>query len=248
MASITTRAFIVGCPRSGTTLLRDLLGAHPNVMVFPESHFFARLEASRPIARRLRLASRRAPRALSRFLGSLEDPPDVDLPRLPLVRSYVRLFVRLLDGASTAQGATVWVEKTPRHLNYIDLIESELPNPKFIHLVRSGEDVVASVYEQTQTGLKPWWGVKFPTLDDCIRLWNRSLEVTQRHVSKPNHLVVSYDDLVTNPTFHLQRTCSFLGVTFDERMASSRELRYEPRAKFKRLFTEEQQSYILKHL
>ena len=37
---IKDRIFIVGCPRSGTTLLQSLLAAHPQIHSFPETHFF----------------------------------------------------------------------------------------------------------------------------------------------------------------------------------------------------------------
>lgn len=265
--TIATRGFIVGCPRSGTTLLRNLLGGHPNITVFPESRLFQHLEAYRPAARRLRLASRRSRRPLAIFLKKLQEPPEFEdspqnswlkegapelspalvLPRLPLVRSYARSFVRLLDDVADRWGTTVWVEKTPENLHHIDLIESLVPKARFLHAVRSGEDVVASIYEKTHSP-EEWWRRRYPTIDHCVRAWNAAIQVTLSHVSKPNHALVFYEDLVTVPELELRRVCSFLGVAFDARMVSSTQIRYEPHAKFKRLFTKKEQAHIMESL
>ncbi|MGL4503377.1 MAG: sulfotransferase family protein, partial [Planktothrix sp.] len=45
---IKNRIFLVGCPRSGTTLLQSLLAAHPQIASFPESHFFQSLAPAQP--------------------------------------------------------------------------------------------------------------------------------------------------------------------------------------------------------
>jgi hypothetical protein len=240
---VETRAFIIGCARSGTSLLRDLLRAHPDITAFPESHFFPHLEASQPLARRLGVASGRAPKALARFQDKLGQP--IRPPRLRLVRSYGRAFVKLLDGLTDTP---VWVEKTPRHLSYIDLIERTVPRPRFIHIVRSGEDVVASIYELTQKGPQPWWGKQFQSLDDCLDEWLKAVQITWRYRTGRNHVTVRYEDLVTDPELELHRVCDFLGVPFTRMMTEGFELRNERRAKFYSLFTEEQQSYILKRL
>jgi hypothetical protein len=228
--------------------LRDLLGSHPNITVFPESHFFDNLDASRPVARRLRLASMRAPQRLRRFLSKLEDPPEFALPRLPLRRSYVRYFVRILDDVASRRGTTVWVEKTPDHLPHVDLIESLVPKARFLHIVRSGEDVVASLYELAQTSPEPWWRRRYPTIDDCVRAWTAAIKLTLSQVSKPNHALVFYEDLVTLPEPELRRVCSFLGIVFDAGMVSSTQIRYDPHSKFNRLFTEEEQVHIMESL
>ena len=55
------RIFLVGCPRSGTTLLQSLLAAHPDITSFPESHFFRHLiDNRRWLHRTFGIASKRA--------------------------------------------------------------------------------------------------------------------------------------------------------------------------------------------
>jgi hypothetical protein len=239
-----TRAFIVGCPRSGTSVLRELLNTHPEITAFsPESQFFHHLEASHPVAKALGLASGRAPKALARFQSALGRPTMI--PRFRFVRSYVNAFVKLLDELSDTP---VWVEKTPGHLAYIDLIERTVPDPRFIHILRSGEDVVTSIYEQTQIGREPWWARHYKTVDDCINEWRIAVRTTWRYRNRPNHIIVSYEDLVADPELQLRGVCEFLGVGLVDGMTEGFEVRDQRRSKFHRLFTEEQQRHILEQL
>jgi len=60
-----TRIFLVGCPRSGTTLLQSMLARHDRVFTFPESHLFARSVPSGGLFRMAGLAGRHARCALS---------------------------------------------------------------------------------------------------------------------------------------------------------------------------------------
>ncbi len=139
------RIFVVGCGRSGTTLLQSLLASHPEITSFPESHFFPQLRPGRRWARKLGLISPRAPARFDAFVAAVGWPRRVR-PRLPLARGYARAFVRLLDAIALKDGKANWVEKTPHHLRYIDEIESYVPDAVFIHIIRSGADVVASYY------------------------------------------------------------------------------------------------------
>ncbi len=61
------RIFIVGCPRSGTTLLQSVLAAHHDVFSLPETAFFCSVRPSRWVFRRLGLVSRLARRILVRI-------------------------------------------------------------------------------------------------------------------------------------------------------------------------------------
>jgi hypothetical protein len=142
------RLFLVGCPRSGTTLLQSLVAAHPQVASFPESHFFTRIISSRPVLRHLGLASLRARPQFTLLLDLLGRPElRTCLPRLAVSpRQYARAFTTVLDTVAREQHKQAWLEKTPRHLEYIDDISALVSNAKFIHLIRNGADVVASLY------------------------------------------------------------------------------------------------------
>jgi hypothetical protein len=227
-ASTAQRAFLIGCPRSGTTFLQAALSSHPQILSLPETAFFERLLPGRvddevigaermPAYRRrgrdyLR-AQRRARRSLRRVmevLGIEGARPGLHLG----VAGYVGEFARLLDAAADVQGCQAWLEKTPHHVFYLDVIENYLPEARFIHLLRRGEDVVASAVEASlryvdldegraafDRGI-PWW----------VACWNAAVAMHGRFAGRENHCIVFYEDLVRDFDREYARLCEFIGV------------------------------------
>jgi hypothetical protein len=269
MASqIQLRAFLVGCPRSGTTVLQSMLAAHPRIASFPETHFFVTLAPFSTWRRVLGLASRK-PRP--RFMEFLEQFPDDALsqtarPHAWSMRRQAAEFMDMLDRLAEQQGGDRWVEKTPDHLRVIPLIEKYVPGARFIHLVRAGADVVASLYDVTQRFPETWGGA-WP-IQRCIDKWNTDIGCTRRELDKSNHVVVQYERLVESPHSVLAELCGFLGVTFDPCMLSGHQhvageltTPHEPwkrgaqqplapcvHRKFERLFDDDERRYILERL
>ena len=260
--------FLVGCPRSGTTLLQSLLTTHPQITSFPESHFFSSVISGRIWLRKLGIASRRAKPRFLEFLGEIQHQEmQRYLPPFPLfVSQYVQTFIKVLNTLTYQQGKRLWLEKTPRHLHYITDIETFLPTAKFIHIVRNGTDVVASLYDVTHTYPEEWNGAR--DVDTCIRRWIEDVQISLSYARKPNHRIVRYEDLVEDTTSVLQELCDFIGVTFNDEMLSQHhvtarkvKLENEPwklsaqeqihntaSKKFYNVFDDNQRKYILERL
>lgn len=228
------RFFVVGCPRSGTTLVQARLAPLGGLMTLPETHFFPQLldgevgHAGRGWSSRLLLARRRTHERLSAALQSL-------LQGRPLRhhlsgRGYVKEFFALLDAAAAAQAASGWLEKTPQHYEYIDLIRSLCPDACFIHVLRAGEDVVASAVEAEMHyansrafsgGVAHW-----------VATWNRAAETHLRYAGTPGHHVITHEDLVRDVDSALGRLLDFaaLDAHRDGRVPVERiaDLRTEP--------------------
>jgi len=199
MAKMTRkRLFVVGCPRSGTTLLQSIFAAHKGVTSFLESHFFPSLTPRRRVYQWMGLASNRAHVTLGKFLDQAGYP--TLFPEKSKFgwtqRSAVSSFVQCLDAIAEEAGSEVWVEKTPRHLHYIELIENHVEEPVFVHIVRRGQDVVPSLYQVTHQHAEDWGGPR--TLETCIERWNHDIQISWEHRSKANHHVVHYGELVEN--------------------------------------------------
>lgn len=217
---VTARVFLVGCPRSGTTLLQSLVAAQPPVVSFPETHFFTR--PSHSAFNRALLRRGLAPPAMRRQVRLWARQIKRDDLRLPLsawtLRACVEGFVKILDTLAAEQNKPVWLEKTPHHLFFVEHWEYYRPDAKFIHLTRDGADNVAALYDVCQKH-PAFLGVRIAPadlLDEVLRRWHEARSATVRHSHKPNHLLVSYENLARQPAPVLAKICAFIGIPFDE--------------------------------
>ena len=189
------------------------------------------------------------------------------LPRIPLMSQYTRKFIKILQNLAEEQGKSIFLEKTPEHLYHIDYIEKIVTEVRFIHILRNGSDVVASLYEVTRKYPNAGWSGAW-SLDWCIERWIQAVDMTRSHLHKPNHILIRYEQLVEDPQTELEKLCEFIGIEFTERMlqdyrvvATQVSLETEPwkasvageiqnanSKKFYEVFDKEQQQYILKRL
>ena len=262
------RTFLIGCPRSGTTLLQSLLAAHSDIASFPETHAFPAILGDRsPWRRKLGLVSPGAKDQLEAFLREIgHEEMRTYLPRTSLTRQYAQAFIKILDLLTQLQHKSLWLEKTPGHIYYIGYIEQRVKGAKFIHLLRNGADVVASLYEVTQNHPQMWQGSW--SIDRCIAQWCKDVQISLRYCQNHNHILVKYERLVDNPRAVVQELCQWLNIPFQETMLEEYKLAArqvvlpnEPwkaavnqgihsanGKKFYQLFNEEQRNYILHRL
>jgi hypothetical protein len=287
---IQNRVFLVGIVRSGTTLLQSLLAAHSQITSFPETMFF-RFLAGEPLAwwrgkppatvwqklrcawsrlrERVGLGNQRAGERVRALLAEVNRPElQVMFPGGRSMRRLSAAFVEILDRLTLDHGKTIWVEKSPEHIAYVDLIERYVQPVRFIHLVRNGADVVASIYDAAQKYPDTHWKKNWGTVDQCIAQWNEAVRLTRLHMHKPNHHPVTYERLVEDTPGVLAEVCDFLGVPFEQGMlegyksAAERIVRnksgwqagvFKPiqntnSTKFFQLFDEQQRRIILERL
>jgi hypothetical protein len=266
---VLERIFIVGCPRSGTTLLQCLLGANSHVATFPETHFFGYVLNLMGIRGALGIASRKALPRWKKLLEELGHPEmKSKLPRLAIfVRQFSNAYVDVLDTLCLAQAKTAWVEKTPNHLHHIDQIQKLVKDAKFVHIIRNSADVVASLYDVTNKYPEMWGGLGW-SIDRCIFKYCEDTRLSKAYLSRKNHWLVRYEELVNEPKLVLTKLCKFINVSFEEQMlkdypiSSARViLENEPWKvstsqpilptmgnKFYILFDEKQRQYIIERL
>ena len=209
--------FVVGVGRSGTTLLRLMLDAHPDLTVPPETSFVPKLiEAAREdgaTPERLAevLVNHRRWGDFSLEIDELEERWHA-LPQLkpgPVVRAFFELYAEKQDKPR-------WGDKTPGYTQHIKQISKVLPEARFIHLIRDGRDVVLS--RVNTLALKP------VPISKAAKRWKRRLKGARRQGAKVEHyLELRYEQLVTEPEATLREICEFIELPWDPAMLDYHE-------------------------
>lgn len=204
--------FIVGCGRSGTTLLQVLIDAHPAIAIPPESFLFERFTFFLTHEKELGLSGKDG---LNRLIRSLLRDMRIRQWGLALnpgefydsleEKTAAAVIDRLYSAYAQREGKTRWGDKSPRHMFYLPLIRKIFPEAKLIHLVRDGRDVFASLK-------KTWFGPS--SAPETARLWQRYLDAFQtfkREIPETDILEITYENLVTAPERETKKIFTFLG-------------------------------------
>lgn len=215
---IVKRIFLVGCSRSGTTLLQVSMASHPRITSFPETFFFDRLPGTLGrLPLWMGLASSEAGPALKKTLEEIGRPDlPVQTPASWRLRPYVNRYLSILDQQALDEGNDLWLEKTPLHVRRLSLILRYVPDVHILHMVRDGRDVVGSIYHRARE-----YPEQFPNQEDPefgINRWNRSLQASIRYLGQPRHTFVAYEQFLENPEQSLRRVCRDVGISYNSRM------------------------------
>lgn len=215
--TIRKRIFVAGASRSGTTLLQSLLASHPSIHTFPETGAFLRILGMRrrtPLSL-LGLSLGREKKALQRLAQSKYDSSERPKTCLTLKASMARI-VDTLDHLTLKQGKNIWVEKTPRHFKFADILLRHIPASHFVHILRDGRDVVASIYLRAIR--HPDKFDKQMNLEYGVRLWNEAVRKAFAFKDLAGHSTLIYEDLTRDPETLLRALCSKMGIAFESQM------------------------------
>jgi protein-tyrosine sulfotransferase len=199
--------FIVGVPRSGTTLLRVMLDSHPNLAVGPECPWiggsYGDLTSFRDLYQSL-VTDRRGP--IRNFEGITE---------AHVAEALGKAIAGILDAYALARGKQRWLEKTPNHIADIPFIVKLFPRCKFIHIVRDGRDVACSSFAESVTwGGELYFGEKpIPnTRLNALLRWCSWLSQFQRWAKELNLEVcqIQYESLIAEPRPTLEKILRFI--------------------------------------
>ncbi len=211
MSTPPLRLFLVGCPRSGTTILQSCIGAHPRVFTFRESRLMRTISGRRALAAKWGVASRAAPGQMRAIYAELGLDAALCRPHF-WVRGYVRDFISAVDRACGAAGKDVWLEKTPDHVRHIPRLESLVRGARFIHILRNGAENVCSLMEVSRD---PSWAAQPLAMEEALERWSFDVQISMACHGRPGHLVVRHADLVASPEMIIRRVDGFVGLEFD---------------------------------
>ncbi len=208
------KVFVVGCPRSGTTLIQSMLAAHPALFSTPESHAFN-------LARERRLYhTPRSPELYEAFRAHLAHRKGADeLPPSNLADEiFAPAFIAAMDAIARGAGADGWVEKTPDHLFGIAEIRRTAPDAKFIHILRDPRSTAASLLDAAWRNPDAWGGAK--SISWAAQKWNEAMIEHAKWSDTPGHCQITYEALCINPREVVDHVCDFLGITHVRELSS----------------------------
>jgi hypothetical protein len=208
--------FVVGMNRSGTTLLRMMLDAHPDLTIPPETHFVPDLIKA---AREDDATPESALEAMksAREWGDFGFSDEFMLERLRALDAIkpgpvVRVFY---DAYTEEQGKPRWGEKTPTYVQKMKLIQRAIPEARFVHVIRDGRDVALSVLDRTVRDL---------TAGDIANRWQK--KITKAREDKPklrHYMEIRYEDLILDTEPVLRQVCEFIELPWDDALLTYHE-------------------------
>lgn len=196
--------FVVGCPRSGTALLRDLLRAHPRLSFPQESHFIPSFHRAFGDPRDEAGAIARA-----QILLGLSWVRRWDLGLVPAdfaaCRSYAAIVERMYAAWLAREGKSRWGDKTPQYVREIPALAAIFPSARFVHIVRDGRDVALSL-------LRAPFGPE--NLGTAAVYWSALVRAGRRDgaaLGAARYREIRYEDLLADPGTVLGSLLEFLG-------------------------------------
>lgn len=182
--------FVIGPPRSGTTLLKTVLQSHSDICgVDGETWFFHRKDYA---------GFRHA------------DIPDSDMWQLvQKAESVAGLFDHFAEAIKEKTGATYFLEKTPKHTLRPSYLVHHFPRSTFVFLVRDPRDGLRSA-----KGHPGYWS-SLPHRDPTggfLETWKRSVEAYEIHADVSSVILLRYEDFCHRPREEASRIMTTVGL------------------------------------
>jgi hypothetical protein len=180
--------FVVGCQRSGTTMLRLILDSHPHISCGPETRFLAGLAA----------ITGDQWRRMSQYGMSREE----------WHRRIAEFFGGFQRDYATSRGKTRWADKSPLYALSLKFLDELFPDCQIIHVIRDGRDVVASHRKR--------WG--YVSAVKAAAKWPRYIEAARsvgRELPPSRYLEVRYEDVVGETEKTVRGLFDWLGEPWD---------------------------------
>lgn len=222
MKKYTNGLFIVGSPRSGTTLLQSMLASHSELYSSPETSFFDRI----------------IPRLGVEYYNPshLVRPTDHELIKKDMQNmtgATLDCILKFRDGMNikdvfeqlmcsfNKNEKKYWVEKTTNHARFMLAIQRFYPRVKFVNIIRDPVDSVASMWYIKPVNVSDDRISYLPAMSGLASLWRECVEAAFMYPYQENVLHIRYEDLVLEPERSLYKICNFLHIRFEPNMLNA---------------------------
>lgn len=241
MSLNNTPLFILGNPRSGTSLLRLILNAHPNIVLPPESGF---LQWWYPKYRNwsLKDVDSKIPEFVNDLLSSKKiEAYHLDREKLELFISsqkpsnYADLIALVYRFYAKEKELLIWGDKNNYYIDHIPLLKKIYPNARFIHLVRDGRDVACSYLELNRdidkdSAYRP---ILPNEISSIANEWKENNLLVESDLEETNHIRVRFEDIILSFDSEMKRILSFLELPWSDEIVNYNVKNDEPESTLK---------------
>lgn len=208
--SLNNPFFIVGCGRSGTSLLKAILSSHADIYVTPETFYYHSIDDKLQddtdipsfIATRWWMMSEKIlesdiRKGLEHVTNeSLQDRSDAAF------RAILNIFQSRYPKSKIG-------EKSASHVRHVSRIKDHIPDAKFVQIIRDPRAVLASYTKAKIGSNQPYF---------IAKQWLNAMSVLETHKDKDYYYVLSYEELTRTPNDILRGVSDFLIVKWDEKV------------------------------
>lgn len=202
--------FIIGMPRSGTTLLSNMLNASKAIYFGTETHVFSEFH---------KWKSDQINNNFSSYYFSKDNPflkyfdfEEVDFLRLKKISNNMnpsQILQLICSFEAEKRNITRWGEKTPNHAEHLEEIFYYFPNAKIINVVRDPRDVYMSI-------LKAGWKKRSSNPYYFCKRYKDTFSFVNSYEDDDRLMTVKYENLISNSKETLFNICTFINIPFNE--------------------------------
>lgn len=224
--------FIIGSPRSGTSLLRLILTSHSQIIIPPECGFIVWLWQK---YHDWTASNAHDDRLIEQFLADLYvckkfDTWALDKQELnSLIRNrqptdYATLCALIYEAYanSRSRSAVLWGDKNNFHVNHLPTLNEIYPEARFLHIVRDGRDVVCSYREVMKQNSTSPYAPQFRTdIESIAGEWSSNVCNVENYLSGldgSRKRTLRYEDLVRQPESAIAGICAWVGLDYEQQM------------------------------
>lgn len=230
--------FILGNPRSGTSLLRLMLSCHPDIIIPPESHFFLWLENKyknmNPMADDLEEFFIDLYKSRKFETWDISKQSIIETIKKDNIKSFADLIACIYITYGNAVGKNnfkYWGDKNKLWKENLHKTILYFPNAFFIHLVRDGRDVACSFIDLAIKGSTSIYAPKLPSqISDIANRWKTNVNFINEFlidIPKSNQLTIRYEDLVLNTQATLHEIMQLLSIEYSQNMLDYQNSKFD---------------------
>jgi hypothetical protein len=219
--------FVVGAPRSGTTLLQRMLRSHPEISSpTGESHFvvplltnaasYGDLSRTENISAVLREMYRISADFLDTDLHGVKF--NIEVLAESIHHQGASTMPQVIDALfhlnAAGEDKPRWLDKTPYYILHIPLLAAIYPDAQFVHIIRDGRDAALSMLERDVD-------IRVFSFFQAAKLWKRYVDAgrSMRAIMPPGrYLEFRFEDMLNEQEATMRQVCAFLRVEFSEKV------------------------------